>query len=375
MKKVVVYGLKNIVGGLETYLLNMQTLLKNDVQFCYLFENQNGCIHEEVIKKNGGTIVPILPRHPLKAHIKSIKEVLKEYRKETDTIYFNNNDISFDFIVVKIARRLKYRIVFYSPNAMMEPISNKLSFIIHKTFELYGRLVVRTTRRLIRTALSSRASKYMFGKKDFILVPSGINSEKFCFNKESRAKIRKELNVSESTKLFGFIGRLVNVKNPLFAIKTFNEYNKTINEDSKLVIVGDGALKETCINLIKDLGIADKVILIEPIDNIFEYYSAFDMLIACSLSEGLGNVVIEAQASGLPVVCALRNYPPDVKVTDLVKFNPLKKDNYDVWSKAMDAQFNCIKKHVDRADYCTDVKDSNLDIRNCAATLKRVLLG
>ena len=78
--------------------------------------------------------------------------------------------------------------------------------------------------------------------------------------------------------------------------------------DARLFFVGEGERLQACRNLAEDLGLTDRVKFLGLRDDIPELLSKADVFLSCSEAEGLPNVVLEAEASGLPVVAS--DIPP-----------------------------------------------------------------
>lgn len=96
------------------------------------------------------------------------------------------------------------------------------------------------------------------------------------------------------------LGRLVEQKDFTTLIRAFAEVHKSV--DSRLVIFGDGALRDPLKQLASELGINEHV-RIEPfVGNPYKYLSRAAVFVLSSLYEGLPNALIEAQACGVPTV-------------------------------------------------------------------------
>ena len=98
------------------------------------------------------------------------------------------------------------------------------------------------------------------------------------------------------------VGRLNAVKGQWHLIRTFSEVRK--KHECKLLLCGEGAEKEYLEGLVKDLGIEDDVVFLGWRENPYKYMSKSDVFVLPSLSESFGNVLVEAMASGCPVVAA-----------------------------------------------------------------------
>ena len=122
--------------------------------------------------------------------------------------------------------------------------------------------------------------------------------------------------------MFGNIGRLDYQKNHNFLIEWFYEYLQK-NNNSMLMIVGDGHLRESLNNKVHELNLQNKVVFVGQVCNPECYYSAFDAFVMPSIFEGLGIVAIEAQCNGLK--CFLSSaFPKCVEITKQVKILPIK---------------------------------------------------
>ena len=149
-------------------------------------------------------------------------------------------------------------------------------------------------------ACSEAAGSYLFGKKvssRLIIVPNIIDFAKFMFSDSDRRTIRQELNFKLNDKIVGFVGHLTPVKNPLFIVKIAETFS--FRTDVRFLIVGDGPLRGELEKRINEKNLKDKIILTGIRNDVQRIMSALDLLICPSLNEGLGIVLLEAQANGL----------------------------------------------------------------------------
>ena len=142
------------------------------------------------------------------------------------------------------------------------------------------------------------------------VIPLGFDLSKFYKNKVlKREKFRKKWNIKDSEVAIGIIGRLVPIKNHLFFIKAINQVISSCSIPIRFFIVGDGEEKENIIENINEFKIDystdDKVATIQLtswIKEIDEVNAGMDIICLCSLNEGTPVSLIEAQASGKPIV-------------------------------------------------------------------------
>jgi len=119
----------------------------------------------------------------------------------------------------------------------------------------------------------------------------------------------QELNIPEGTKLLMSAGRLSPVKDYPTLIKAFYEASK--KRSLKLLIFGEGSQKNEIKELIEDYNLNGSVMLMGFEKNVMSYYKYADLFILPSLSEGFGNVIIEAMGAGVNVICAKNSGSPE----------------------------------------------------------------
>ncbi|MFZ2658162.1 MAG: glycosyltransferase family 4 protein [Victivallales bacterium] len=140
-------------------------------------------------------------------------------------------------------------------------------------------------------------------REDTVVVPNGIDLDKFNFNNGFRSQSRKTLGLSESDMLIFSAGRLSHEKGQSVLISAFRQAYKT-NKNLKLGIAGDGPLMQEIADANKDLIVSGIFKLYGHTDNIRLYLSAADIFAMPSFYEGFGLSMLEAMASGLPVIAS-----------------------------------------------------------------------
>jgi len=133
-------------------------------------------------------------------------------------------------------------------------------------------------------------------KDQVIIIPNGIELEKF------ENFCQRELN-HKTKKTILFVGTLCPVKSVNYLIKAMSIIHRRLPA-TNLLIVGDGPEKEKLESLVKELNLQDCIHFTgkAPNEKIPEYMSQAHLFALPSSSEGLPLVIIEAMASGLPIV-------------------------------------------------------------------------
>ncbi|MEK7630474.1 MAG: glycosyltransferase family 4 protein [Patescibacteria group bacterium] len=165
-------------------------------------------------------------------------------------------------------------------------------------------------RALKRANQVTAISKYLqglaseAGRSDVHLVPNGVDVESFSKRDEDATHaIRAKHGISDSDIVILSVSRLV-IKNGLNdLIGAFAIFLRT-HSNAKLLLVGEGSERSKLETLVKNDGVADRVIFVGAVAprDIVPYFHAAQVFVRPSLSEGMGNVFIEAMAAGIPVV-------------------------------------------------------------------------
>ncbi len=148
------------------------------------------------------------------------------------------------------------------------------------------------------------------------IVKNGIDIDKFKHPAVERKDVRAKLGINESSFVLTHIGRFVPVKNHPFTLDVFVSLLKR-KEDAVLILVGTGEDREKVENIIKEKGIADKVIILSNVVDVPSLLAASDAFVLPSLYEGFGIVLVEAQAAGLRCIVSDR-INKEVFLSDLI---------------------------------------------------------
>ncbi len=166
---------------------------------------------------------------------------------------------------------------------------------------LISRVVLKKTNTVIALTENMRLEINRRCKRDVVVIPNGINLSDY--EGLSKERTRTKLSLGEGEKVVLFVGTLRPVKGAEYLIRAFDIVRR--NESGfKLLMVGDGEQREFLENLVKELDLYDIVTFVGKVPNekVPQYLKASDVFVLPSLSEGFPNVVLEAMASGLPVV-------------------------------------------------------------------------
>jgi len=135
------------------------------------------------------------------------------------------------------------------------------------------------------------------------VVYLGFDFDKFTKNPDLRNEIRNEYLLGEEEILIGYVGNFVQAKGHEELILAFAGILDK-HPDIKLMLVGDGDV-EAAKQLAIELNLIDRVIFAGWQDNVPAFLNAMDIFVQPSLSEAFSQVLIEAMATGLPVIATV----------------------------------------------------------------------
>ncbi len=174
-----------------------------------------------------------------------------------------------------------------------------------KLLILIERLLATFTDRIITVSEKQRNEILDFGignRSKVITIPLGLELRKFINNGYS-GELREELGISPGTKLVGIVARLEPIKNHRMFIDSVAEL-KLRNEGSevKFLIVGDGLLRKSLEDCVKQKGLDRDIIFLGFRKDIERVYADLDIVALTSLNEGCPVALIEAMACGRAIV-------------------------------------------------------------------------
>ena len=149
----------------------------------------------------------------------------------------------------------------------------------------------------------------------FVVIRNGIHCRQFE-NVAGAAELRASLGISADAPVIGFVGRLTEQKGVAYLIDATRDLVKT-SPEARIVIVGEGDLAEELRARAKDL---PQVIFAGFQRDIPRYLAMFDIFVLPSLWEGLPMSILEAMASGKPVVATGVSGTPEVVVDNATGF-------------------------------------------------------
>ncbi len=350
-------------GGAETLIMNIYRHIdRTKVQFDFLLSSDYRTAYEDEIEALGGRIYHIkrfLGYNKL-SYDRDLKAFLLSH-PEHMIIHDHLMDSASE--TFRVARKLGRICVAHSHIAETKKDASDLIrfFFRHNLWK----------RADYRFACSTAAGEWLYrGKADYTVLNNGIETEKFRFNEKIREDKREELNIAPTTTVIINIGRMVEQKNQTRVLDIFALFHAE-RQDSKLLIAGKGELEDKLKKKAESLKIEDDVLFLGERDDIPALLSASDVFLFPSLFEGLGIVLVEAEANGLVSVFS-SHLPKEVNLEKDILYRVDLTQSDNVWVEEIK---EALKTKIKRDERYLSVKEKGYDIEESAKKMENFYLG
>ncbi|SDK12776.1 Glycosyltransferase involved in cell wall bisynthesis [Actinopolyspora mzabensis] len=151
----------------------------------------------------------------------------------------------------------------------------------------------------VSDTVSARLRRWGLPARKLRVIPNGVDFDRVAFDPDARARTRNELGLAERHRVVGVLGRLDPNKRFDLLIESATPL---LDEETRLLLVGDGPDRQRLEELAEANGVSDKVIFAGKRSDVASVLSALDLFVACSKQETFGLSVLEALANGLVVL-------------------------------------------------------------------------
>ncbi len=138
-------------------------------------------------------------------------------------------------------------------------------------------------------------------------VPNGIDPTQFHGKHDTRA-LEQELQWPEDEPRLGVVGRLEPEKGHRYLLEAMRD----LSNPPQLLVVGDGSLRDELTTQTLKANMHNKVHFLGLRHDLPQLFSSFDIMVLPSLREGLPLVLLEAMASGVPIIATAVGSVPEV---------------------------------------------------------------
>lgn len=356
MKILIILTTKFEMCGITNSVMNYYRCMdKSDMIIDFVVPNKIVNRLRTEIENNGGKIfeLQMRNRNPI-IYLKKLTKIIQTGEYDSVHAHGNSCTLAVEMYAAKIAGT-KIRIA-HSRNTTC----------IHKALHIFLRPIFDRT-YTHGFACGKDAGRWLFRDKQFTVITNGNDIDKFAFNRTIRHEYRKKYNL-EGKKVIGHVGLFNFQKNHEFLIEVINELVK-ICPNCILIAVGDGELKPSIEQKVKEMGLMDSVIFTGQSLEVEKLIQAMDIMILPSRYEGLPNVVIEWQIACLPSLISDK-VTREVQLTNLVEVMPLEA-GAEVWAKRI-SQIVLVDRDSIKEQVVRQITEAGFNVKENAKELKRL---
>jgi len=343
-------------NGVTSFVMSYFRRLNHDkVQMDFaLLTDWESTFYKE-IRETGGEIFILPPINNLPAYLNKCNDILSHGH------YDAISDNSLILTIPMMIRAKHYKV----PVRILHSHNTRLSSYVKK--EKIERLLLPILKKQCTDfcACGRDAGKFLFGDKNFTVIPNVISPDVNKYDADLRSDIRSKMGVSDRI-VIGTVGRTSPQKNPYFAIKVIKSLAQKISNLTYWWI-GSGEMDEELKEYVKAKGLDQIIQFLGSRNDVSDLYQALDIFFLPSLFEGLPITGVEAQSLGLPSVIS-DTVTDEMVYTDLVKFVSLQ-DPIDEWVTALEEQ---IKRIPERRSYTEELRKSQFSAEGAGERLEKI---
>jgi L-malate glycosyltransferase len=272
----------NVKGGLESVFLDYSNIIKSDKNYKIICLTSKNFPHNKEIENNDISRINL----NIKGHFDlfaTIKLYFLVKKYQPDLIIGHNGRV---FSIINILKNI-FR------------IKNKTLAVSH------GGNVKRLLNFDYAVGVANHITKNIKEKNSKIIAKTIYNGIKIVkFNK----KAKKETNIFT----FGMMSRLSKEKNIDLAVESFAQFQRKINQNSQLLIAGEGEEKERLLNLCHKFNIENQVKFIGWISKKEDFFNKIDIFLQSSNKESFGLAILESFNYLTPVISSNVSGPKEI---------------------------------------------------------------
>ena len=295
MKKVFLCIPTLRMGGAEKFVVDLATTIdKEEFDVCVVVTyGLNDNKYKEKLKNSNIKIINV-------AHgtnrVWTIFELIKLFfREKPDVVHANIGSLQYVLLPAFLSGVKKK---LFTVHSMAYRIAGgRMKRIYNLAFHYFGFKPVGISQIVTESIIQ----EYGMQSDLVATVNNGIDIQKFA----------PEASKMDGDITFINVGTLYYIKNHKYLIECFFEVHKA-NPKTKLIIVGDGELREGLDGLIRKLNLENAVLLVGNQNDVAPYLKCSDIYVSSSLVEGLPLSILEGMACGLPVIANKVGGIPDI---------------------------------------------------------------
>ena len=363
MLKVLVFGMNDNPGGMESFIMSYYRRLDRDrIQFDFL-TNCPTIAYEDEIGRLGGRVFKICARsRDYRLYRQQLTAFFEARAADYGVVWMNTCSLAnIDYL--KMAKRYGIpRRILHSHNS--QNMDSPLRGVLHRLNKGAVTRYATDFWACTRAAGAFFYSPALLCSSRYREIPNAIDTAPYTYDAAQRERVRQELGVADKL-VVGHVGRLHFQKNQTFLLDIFKEIHSR-RPDSCLWLVGQGEDEGMLRRRTQELGLTEAVRFLGVREDVPALMQGMDVFVFPSLFEGLGIVLIEAQAAGLGCVTSTA-VPQDARVTDLITYLPLEASPA-LWA---DTALQAVAQP--RTDRRAEITAAGYDINTQVARLEALL--
>lgn len=224
------------------------------------------------------------------------------FRHWRPAIVHSRNFVSLEYAIPAMCARVPGRIHGEHGRDMQDLDGSR------RTYNLWRRLLRPCIHHY--TTVSQDLARWLVARigiaeRHVTQIYNGVDAQRFHPRGASRPPLGPAEFATPATCVIGTVGRMQTVKDQLTLVRAFLQLvtdDARLRDQVRLVMIGDGPLRVEAQQLLRQANAESLAWLPGARDDIPELLRALDVFVLPSLAEGISNTILEAMASGLPVV-------------------------------------------------------------------------
>lgn len=310
-KVLIGYIVNGRAGGVDKYILNFISLFSDKYEIDVLTNHLDYELRKQLNDEEIGLIEVANLKHPLKQY----KNLINVFSKKQYDICYAAVSTALSFLLMYTAKKVNVPARIVHCHASDVDGKKKSEIYLKRMMHWICKpMINRSSNRYF--ACSGAAADWMFTKKrrkEVQIIPNCIKFEDYYFDRDVRARYRKEYKVEDKIVL-GHVSNFLPPKNPMFLIEILKKM-KSEGVPIILALVGEGRDKEIFLHKIKELGLENEILDLGFQKDVTPFYQMMDFLVLPSNFESFSYVTLEAEVSGL--YCLISDRIPDDAVVSL----------------------------------------------------------
>ncbi|MDD5561074.1 MAG: glycosyltransferase family 4 protein [Candidatus Omnitrophica bacterium] len=276
------------IGGISSYLYALAGGLREDGHNVYVASSSGELLEDFASAGIKHITIPISTKKEVSPKIiisfLKLKKEIKRYN--IDLLHSNSRTTQ---VLGSLLSRYTGKPHIFTCHGFFKPRFSR------RLFPCWGKAMIAISREVKEHLISD----FKLDNERINVINNGIDLQRFG-DFSARQKLREGLGIG-NILLVGIVARLSDVKGHTYLLKAMRSVIKSFPL-VKLLIVGEGKMRDILVKETEDLGIKDNVLFLPQAGGRENVLAAMDVFVMPSLQEGLGLALMEAMAQGLAVV-------------------------------------------------------------------------